>query len=88
MPRTRFALRAFAPLVLLLACAHSASAQNGNSIRGKIRDSSGNNVPRVTVDLQTGNGAAVDQTTANNEGVFFFSGLGGISYVVTIRASG
>jgi tetratricopeptide (TPR) repeat protein len=88
MPRTRFALRAFALLVLLLASAHAASAQNGNSIRGKIRDSSGNNVPRVTVDLQTGNGAAVDQTTANNEGDFFFGGLGGISYVVTIRANG
>ncbi|HEV7890760.1 MAG TPA: carboxypeptidase regulatory-like domain-containing protein [Pyrinomonadaceae bacterium] len=88
MPRTRFALRAFTLSLLLLASAHAARAQNGNSIRGKIRDSSGNNVPRVTVDLQTGNGAAVDQTTANNEGDFSFIGLGGISYVVTIRAAG
>jgi tetratricopeptide (TPR) repeat protein len=88
MPRTRFALRAFALSLLLLASAHAISAQNGNSIRGKVRDSRGNNIPRITVDLQTGNGAAVDQTTANNEGDFFFSGLIGISYVVVIRASG
>jgi len=88
MPRTRFAVRALALSLLLLASAHAAFAQNGNSIRGKIRDSSGNNVPRVTVDLQTGNGAAVDQTTANNEGDFFFGGLIGISYVVIIRANG
>jgi tetratricopeptide (TPR) repeat protein len=88
MPRTRPALRALALSLLLVISAHAARAQNGNSIRGKVRDASGNNVPRVTVDLQTGNGAAIDQTTANNEGDFFFSGLGGISYVVVIRAAG
>lgn len=88
MPRTRSAVRALALSLLLLASATAAFAQNGNSIRGKIRDSRGNNVPRITVDLQTGNGAAVDQTTANNEGDFFFGGLIGISYVVVIRANG
>jgi tetratricopeptide (TPR) repeat protein len=87
MPRTRPALRAFALSLLILASAHAALAQQGNSIRGKVRDSRGNNVPRVTVDLQTGNGAAVDQTTANNEGDFFFGGLNGISYVVIVRTA-
>ena len=86
MPRTRFA-NTTALILLLLAFAPAAFAQNGNSIRGKIRDSRGNNVPRVTVDLQTGNGAAVDQTTANNEGDFFFGGLFGISYVVVVRTA-
>lgn len=86
MPPTRFADATFA-LLLLLALAPAALAQSGNSIRGKVRDSRGNNVPRVTVDLQTGNGAAADQTTANNEGDFFFSGLFGISYVVVVRAT-
>jgi len=87
MPRTRFAVRSLALSLLILVSAHAAFAQNGNSIRGKVRDSRGNNVPRVTVDLQTGNGAAVDQTTANNEGDFFFGGLIGISYVVVVRAA-
>jgi tetratricopeptide (TPR) repeat protein len=52
-----------------------------------VRDSHGNNVPRVTVDLQTGTGGAVGQTTANNEGDFFFGGLNDISYVVVIRTA-
>src|ERR1051325_4570285 len=87
MSRTRFALRAFALFILLPASAHAALAQNGNSIRGKVRDSHGNNVPRVTVDLQTGNGGAVGQTTANNEGDFFFCCLTNISYTVVIHAA-
>jgi tetratricopeptide (TPR) repeat protein len=87
MPRTRFAIRAATLFFLLLASAHAALAQNGNSIRGKVRDSRGNNVPRVTVELQTGNGASVGQTTANNEGDFFFCCLNGISYVVVIRSA-
>lgn len=87
MPRTRFAIRAVTLFLLLLASAHATSAQQGNSIRGKVRDSQGHNVPRVTVDLQTGNGAAVDQTTANNEGDFFFGGLNGISYTVVIHSA-
>lgn len=82
----RAAIKVFIPkLFFLLLLAAPASAQQGNSIRGKVRDSSGNNVPRVTVDLQTGNGAAAGQTTANNEGDFFFGGLGEISYVVVVR---
>jgi Tfp pilus assembly protein PilF len=87
MPRTRFAIRAVTLFLLLFVSAHAAFAQNGNSIRGKIRDSSGNNVPRVTVELQTGNGASVGQTTANNEGDFFFCCLTNISYVVVIRSA-
>lgn len=86
MPRTRLATPTLA-LLLLIAFAPAAHAQTGNSIRGKVRDSRGNNVPRITVELQTGNGGTVGQTTANNEGDFFFGGLGGISYVVVVRAA-
>jgi len=74
-------------LLLLLAAPAAARAQTGNGIRGKVRDSAGNSVPRVTVELQTGNGAPVNQTTANNEGDFFFGGLGNTSYIVVIRAA-
>lgn len=85
MPLRSFASRAVITLVIIFVVAAHASAQTGNSIRGKVRDSSGNNVPRVTVDLQTGNGASVGQTTANNEGDFFFGGLNDISYIVVVR---
>jgi len=73
-------------IIFLLLCSAQALAQSGNSIRGKVRDINGNNVPRVTVDLHTGTGGQVDQTTTNNEGDFFFGGLTDISYVVAVHA--
>lgn len=82
--------RVSAPATLLLfmlcfACVADARAQ-GHSIRGKVRTSAGFNVPRVTVSLESGNGALIDQTVANNEGDFFFGNLSEPSYVVTISA--
>jgi tetratricopeptide (TPR) repeat protein len=85
----RFVRFVFFVLFLLLGLAPAAplrAAQQGNSIRGKVRDSSGNNVARVIVDLQTGNGGPVGQTTTNNEGDFFFGGLFESSYIVSVRA--
>jgi hypothetical protein len=73
-------------IIFLLLCSAQALAQSGNSIRGKVRDINGNNVARVTVDLHTGTGGQVDQTTTNNEGDFFFGGLTDISYVVAVHA--
>ena len=72
-------------LLCSLACADDARAQ-GHSIRGKVRTSAGFNVPRVTVSLESGNGALIDQTVANNEGDFFFGNLSDQSYQVTISA--
>ncbi len=74
-------------IAFVLLCSAQALAQGGNSIRGKVRDANGNNLPRVTVDLHTGTGGQVDQTTTNNEGDFFFGGLTDISYVVGVRAA-
>lgn len=74
-------------VIFLLLFTGQALAQGGNSIRGKVRDANGNNVPRVTVDLHTGTGGQVDQTTTNNEGDFFFGGLTDISYIVAIHAA-
>jgi len=87
MPRTRFIFSAAVLFALLFAHAHAARAQTGNRIRGKVRDSSGLSLARVTVDLQTGNGAFVDQTTTNNEGDFFFGGLFDSSYIVLVRTA-
>ncbi|HEY9402093.1 MAG TPA: tetratricopeptide repeat protein [Pyrinomonadaceae bacterium] len=83
-----FRISAPAACVLVLlsfACAADASAQ-GHSIRGKIRTPSGAGVARVTVTLESGNGALIDQTVANNEGDFFFGNLSDHSYQVTISA--
>jgi tetratricopeptide (TPR) repeat protein len=69
-----------------LACAAPASTARaqGHSIRGKVRTSAGFNVPRVTVSLESGNGALIDQTVANNEGDFYFGNLSEQSYLITI----
>jgi tetratricopeptide (TPR) repeat protein len=85
MPRRRRATLAF--IIILLAPA-LALAQQGNSVRGKVRDAAGNVVPRVIVDLQTGNGAPVGQTTTNNEGDFFFGGLQEAGYTVIVKSPG
>jgi Tfp pilus assembly protein PilF len=55
-----------------------------NSIRGKVSNSAGQNLPRITVDLQTGNGTPINQTVTNNEGDFAFSGLSDTSYIIVI----
>ena len=73
-------------LALLLVTAFEASAQQGHSIRGKVRNSRGVSLPQISVDLQTGTGSLISQTVTNYEGDFFFTGLGGNSYVVVVSS--
>src|SRR5689334_7115823 len=82
----RRALAHAALIFLALAVLPRAKAQQGHVIRGKVRNSAGVNLPRVTVDLQTGMGALIEQTVTNNEGDFIFSGLSETSYVVVAGA--
>lgn len=70
----------------LLACAASAAHAQGHSIRGKVRNSSGVNISQITISLESGNGGLINQTVTNNEGDFFFGGLGDTSYVISISA--
>ncbi|MFN2491742.1 MAG: carboxypeptidase regulatory-like domain-containing protein [Pyrinomonadaceae bacterium] len=72
-------------LILCFTYALDTRAQ-GHTIRGKVRNSTGTNLPRVTVSLETGNGALINQTVTNNEGDFYFGGLGDTSFTVTISA--
>lgn len=74
-----------AVVILCLAAAITAAAQ-GHSIRGKVRNSGGINLPRVTVSLESANGAMINQTVTNNEGDFSFTGLSDNSYVLTVSA--
>jgi Tfp pilus assembly protein PilF len=66
-------------------CTTNAQAQ-GHTIRGKVRNSSGVNMPQTTVNLEGGNGGLINQTVTNNEGDFIFSGLEETSYLITISA--
>ncbi|HEV3470002.1 MAG TPA: tetratricopeptide repeat protein [Pyrinomonadaceae bacterium] len=72
-------------LCLLLVCP-AALAQQGHSVRGKVRDAAGNALARVIVDLQTGNGTPVGQTVTNNEGDFQFGELLGSAYIIFVNS--
>lgn len=87
MPRSRIARLASIAALLFLASSY-ALAQSGNSVRGKVRDSAGNALRHIIVDIQTGNGAPVGQTTTNNEGDFFFGGLVEAGYTVVVKHPG
>lgn len=71
--------------LVLLACFASAANAQGHTIRGKIRNSLGTNVGRVSVTLEK-NGALIDQTVSNNEGDFTFSALTDSGYTVVVSA--
>jgi tetratricopeptide (TPR) repeat protein len=79
------ALAASALLLFAALCAPAARAQQGHSLRGKVRDATGTNVGRATVILEH-NGALVDQTVTNNEGDFSFTNLMDSSYTVVVSA--
>ena len=72
-------------IALLAYAAPSARAQ-GHTIRGKVRNSSGVNMPQITINLESGNGGLINQTVSNNEGDFSFSGLYETSYIITVSA--
>lgn len=72
--------------IALLACAASIARAQGHTIRGKVRNSSGVNMSQITISLESGNGGLINQTVTNNEGDFFFGGLGDTSYIITISA--
>ncbi len=78
--------RILATALFIALISLNASAQQGNSIRGKVRNSSGVNMSQVIVSIETGNGSPFSQTATNNEGDFFFAGLTDTSYVLVISA--
>src|SRR5207237_3372101 len=78
--------RIFVTALFVVLISLNASAQQGNSIRGKVRNSSGVNMSQVIVSIETGNGSPFTQTATNNEGDFFFGGLTDTSYVLVISA--
>src|SRR5258708_15802807 len=78
--------RVFATALLVVLISLNAHAQQGKSIGGKVRNSSGVNMSQVIASIETGNGSPFSQTATNNEGDFFFGGLTDTSYVLVISA--
>ncbi len=76
------------PILLLLtfSCGAVDAFAQGHTVRGKVRNAAGSNLPRVTVMLER-NGAMIDQTVTNNEGDFYFTGLTDTSYVLIVTAA-
>ena len=76
---------AFVTAALFILCASApARAQGGHTIRGKLRSATGEALPRIIVDLQTGNGFPIGKTTTTEDGDFDFNGLPGSSFLVVV----
>jgi tetratricopeptide (TPR) repeat protein len=71
-------------LIILSSISTAGARQVGNSIRGKVRTSSGTPMPRVVVELLSSNGQPINQTVTNNEGDFFFGNLSASGYQVVV----
>jgi len=71
--------------IILFGCFASATYAQGHTIRGKVRNSLGVNVGRVSITLER-NGALIDQTVSNNEGDFTFTALTDTSYTLVVSA--
>lgn len=69
--------------VLFLGTSVTTLAQQGHTIRGKVRNAGGGNISNATVLLER-NGAMINQTVTNNEGDFLFFGLTDTSYEVLV----
>jgi tetratricopeptide (TPR) repeat protein len=75
----------FSALALLLAS--TVSAQN-NTIRGKVRSSTGAVVNNAIVELRIGGGGMIGQTVTRNEGDFAFSNLVSGEYEIAVTMAG
>ncbi|HEV2861022.1 MAG TPA: tetratricopeptide repeat protein [Pyrinomonadaceae bacterium] len=73
-----------AALFVLSAPAPARTQQGGHTIRGKLRNATGDVLPRIIVDLQTGNGFPIGKTTTTEDGDFEFNGLPGNSFLIVV----
>jgi hypothetical protein len=75
-----------AALVALALAASTArvAAQSGNSVKGKLMTEGGKAAASVIVSCENATGTLVGQTATNNEGDFYFSGLGGGTYFILV----
>lgn len=80
-------VRTILMLAVISAALPAEAWAQGHTVRGKIRNQSGQNMARVIVHIETGNGSLINTTVTNNEGDFQFSGLSDTSYIVIAEAA-
>lgn len=88
--RVRCLYKPFACLfcVMILAKFCVGQTTEGHTIIGKVRSQSGNPLPNVIVELETGNGVLITQTVTSNEGDYAFSGQEGGSFRLVVNDAG
>jgi len=82
--RGRIILAALLPVLLPLA---TALAQH-NTIRGKVRATSGATLNNAVVELRMGGGGLLEQTVTRNDGNFSFNGLVSAEYEISVMLAG
>jgi tetratricopeptide (TPR) repeat protein len=73
--------------IIVLTSGATAFAQN-NTLRGKVRSSTGATVNNAIVELKSGPGGTVSQIVTRNEGDFAFTGLASGEYEVSVAMAG
>jgi len=73
----------FCATILAKVCVGQTT--EGHTIIGKVRAQSGNPIPNVLVELETGNGVLITQTVTTNEGDYAFSGQEGASFLLVVK---
>jgi tetratricopeptide (TPR) repeat protein len=74
-------------ICLLLLLFTEASAQNNNTIHGKVRSNNGTTINNAVIELWL-NGALINQTATRTDGDFYFTSLAPAEYEVVVTASG
>ncbi len=74
--------------IISVAAAALAQEHNNNTIRGKVRSTSGAAVNNAIVELRISGGAMISQTVTRNEGDFVFANLIAGEYEVAVTMAG
>ncbi|HYP25441.1 MAG TPA: tetratricopeptide repeat protein [Blastocatellia bacterium] len=82
--RGRMILAVFLPIMLPVA---TVLAQQ-NTIRGKVRSTSGSTLNNAVVELRVGGGGLLEQTVTRNDGDFSFNGLVSAEYEISVMLAG
>src|SRR5215813_8885855 len=72
-------------LLLLFSATSRGQITVGHTIAGKVLSTGGKPMANLLVEIQTGNGQPIHQTTTSNEGDYAFRGLTGGSFILIVN---
>jgi tetratricopeptide (TPR) repeat protein len=75
----------FVALFLYLPATSRGQITVGHTIAGKVQSKGGQPMANLLVEIQTGNGQPINQTTTTNEGDYAFRGLTGGSFILVVN---